>query len=394
MSKLSVVIVNYNVKYYLDQCLYSLRKALEGLDAEVIVYDNHSKDGSVEYLSAQYPEVTFISGNHNLGFARANNRAICQGRGEYVLLLNPDTIVAEDAISRALAFMVSHPKAGALGVRMMKVDGSDAMESRRGTPSPMTAFYKMSGLCSRFPHSHRFGRYYMGWLPWDEPARIDIVSGAFCMLRRKALDQVGLLDELFFMYGEDIDLSYRLLKGGWENWYLPLRILHYKGESTQKSSFRYVHVFYEAMLIFFRKHYKHLGVLVAMPVQVAIYAKAFMAFVSMMVGRMRMALGFVGASRTADVLYSFYVRVDNLARCQQFARSKGLWAEFHDANKKKGGEASHQSAGHMTYVVYDVSAYSFDEMFSRFGANNFEDVLMATYYPDKQMVVTDREVIV
>lgn len=394
MSKLSVVIVNYNVKYYLDQCLYSLRKALRGMDAEVIVYDNHSKDGSVEYLSKQYPEVTFVSGSHNLGFARANNRAICQGKGEYVLLLNPDTIVAEDTLGCALSFMEGHQRAGALGVRMMKVDGIDAMESRRGVPSPMTAFYKMAGLCSRFPHSHRFGRYYMGWLPWDEPAKIDIVSGAFCLLRRKALDQVGLLDEDFFMYGEDIDLSYRLLKGGWENWYLPLRILHYKGESTQKSSFRYVHVFYEAMLIFFRKHYGHLGLLVTVPVQFAIYAKAFAAFVSTMTSRIRTTLGFVGANRSAEVLYSFYVRAENLDGCQQFARSKGLWAEFHDANKKKEEEAVPQKAGQRTYIVYDVSAYSFGEIFQRFSANSIGDVLMATYYPDRKMVVTDQEVIV
>lgn len=392
--KLSVVIVNYNVKYYLDQCLYSLRKALTGMDAEVIVYDNHSSDGSVEYLSRQYPEVAFVSGSHNLGFARANNRAICQSKGEYVLLLNPDTIVAEDTLHSALSFMENHKRAGALGVRMMKVDGTDAMESRRGVPSPMTAFYKMACLCSRFPRSHRFGRYYMGWLPWDEPARIDIVSGAFCLLRRKALDQVGLLDEDFFMYGEDIDLSYRLLKGGWENWYLPLRILHYKGESTQKSSFRYVHVFYEAMLIFFRKHYKQLGLLVAVPVQLAIYAKAFAAFVSTMTSRIRTTLGFVGANRSADVFYSFYVRADHLDGCQQLARSKGLWAEFHDANKMKEEEAAAQRAGQRTYIVYDVSAYSFGEIFQRFSAGSVGDVLIATYYPDKKMVVTDQEVII
>ena len=243
--KLTVVIVNYNVCYYLEQCLLSVQKALEGIEGEIYVVDNHSKDGSVAYLSARFPVVHFIDSNHNLGFARANNIAIRQSCGEYVLLLNPDTIVGEHTLSDVLQFMDAHPQAGGAGVMMHNTDGSRANESRRAIPTPMVSFRKMLGFNSR---------YYMSHLPWDKPGRIEVISGAFCMLRRRALDQIGLLDEDFFMYGEDIDLSYRLLKGGFENWYIPSPILHYKGESTEKSSFRYIHVFYEAMLIFFRKH--------------------------------------------------------------------------------------------------------------------------------------------
>ena len=147
---------------------------------------------------------------------------------------------------------------------MQCADGLLAPESRRGRPSPMTAFYKMCGLCAMFPHS-RFGRYYMGGMSWSEAGRIDVVSGAFCMMRRSALDRVGLLDEDFFMYGEDIDLSCRIADAGYENWYIPAHILHYKGESSHQSSFRYVHVFYNAMLIFFRKHYGSVSHLVALP---------------------------------------------------------------------------------------------------------------------------------
>ena len=268
--KLSVVIVSYNVKYYLEQCLLSVQRALAGVDAEVIVIDNHSKDHTVESLSGRFPDVKFISSQHNLGFAKANNKAIRQSTGEYVLLLNPDTFVGEQTLRQAIDFMDAHPKAGAAGVKMLKCDGEAAMESRRGVPTPMTSFYKVVGLCRRYPMSHTFGKYYMSYLPWDKPSQIEIVSGAFCLLRRQALDQTGLLDETFFMYGEDIDLSYRLLKGGWENWYLPFHVLHYKGESTQKSSFRYVHVFYGAMLIFFRKHYAHLGWLIGLPIQLGI----------------------------------------------------------------------------------------------------------------------------
>lgn len=275
--KITVVIVSYNVKFYLQQCLDSLLRALQGIESEVFVVDNHSKDGSVDYLSKRFPGVNVIDSPHNLGFARANNLAIRKSHAEYVLLLNPDTVVGESTIRTAIDFMDAHEDAGSLGVRMLDASGKAALESRRGLPSPMVAFYKMVGLCARFPNSHRFGHYYMSALPWDEPGRIEVVSGAFCLLRKKAIDEVGYLDEDFFMYGEDIDLSYRILKGGFHNYYLPSTILHYKGESTQKSSFRYVHVFYEAMLIFFRKHYSGMSWLISLPIKAAIYAKATLA---------------------------------------------------------------------------------------------------------------------
>lgn len=392
--QLSVIIVSYNVKYYLQQCLCSLEKAIDGLDAEVIVFDNHSRDGSVEFLTKLFPKVVFISSSHNLGFARGNNHAIRQSQGKYVLLLNPDTIVGESTIRQTLRFMDCHPEAGAAGVRMMNANGSDARESRRGIPAPMTAFYKMSGLCARFPRNHRLGKYYMGWLPWDKPGRIDIVSGAFCLLRREAVDKVGLLDEDFFMYGEDIDLSYRLLKGGWQNWYLPFRILHYKGESTEKSSFRYVHVFYEAMLIFFRKHYANLSFLITIPVSIAIYAKAATALAGMLMRRARRGLGFVSDGRPVDSLYIFYVRPENMQRCQKLARRKGLWAEFHDANKKAVETFPKPKKNQRIYIAYDASVYTYEEMFERVGRNRYDAVTLAVYYPDSDKVITISDVII
>ena len=209
MKKITVVIVSYKVKDYLCQCLLSLRRALVGIDAEVCVVDNHSDDGTVDFLREKFPEIKVFASPHNLGFARANNLAIRQTASEFVLLLNPDTFVGEQTIRQSLDFMDEHAQAGGLGVRMLKTDGSDALESRRGLPTPMVAFYKMVGLCARYPQHRRFGQYYMGYLSWDEAARIEVVSGAYCLLRRKALDEIGLLDEDFFMYGEDIDLSYR-----------------------------------------------------------------------------------------------------------------------------------------------------------------------------------------
>lgn len=275
--KLSVVIVNYNVRQLLDECLKSVMKALEGIEGDIYVVDNNSTDDSVEYVREHFPDVHLIANKENLGFASANNQAIRKTDSEYLLLLNPDTVVYEDTLRGCVDFMDSHPEAGGVGVRMLNREGDVAPESRRAIPSPWVSFLKMLGFTRR---------YYMSHLSWDKPGRIEVVSGAFCMLRHKALDQIGLLDEDFFMYGEDIDLSYRLLKGGWQNWYLPYDIIHYKGESTQKSSFRYVHVFYQAMLIFFRKHYGHLSLLFSLPIKLAIYFRAFMALIQMMCDRL------------------------------------------------------------------------------------------------------------
>ena len=268
--KLSVVIVSYNVRRFVEQCLDSVHKASEGIETEVFVVDNASQDDTVEAIGKEYPWVRLIANDDNLGFACANNIAIRQSVGEYVLLLNPDTIVAEQTLRQAVDFMDAHPKAGGVGVRMHNADGTLAPESRRAIPTPWVSCLKMLGFTRR---------YYMSHLSWDEPGRIEVISGAFCLLRRKALDQIGLLDEDFFMYGEDIDLSFRLLKGGWENWYVPCDIVHFKGESTQKSTFRYVHVFYQAMLIFFRKHYSHLSVFYTLPVKMAIYFRAAIALI-------------------------------------------------------------------------------------------------------------------
>lgn len=271
--KLSIVIVSYNVRTFLEQCLQSVRQALEGIEGEVFVVDNHSDDDSVETVRTKYPWVRLVVNDENIGFSRANNIAIREARGEYVLLLNPDTIVEEHTLRQVLDFMDHHPKAGGAGVMMHQGDGSRAPESRRAIPTPWVSCLKMLGFTKR---------YYMSHLSWEEPGRIEVISGAFCFLRRKAIDEVGWLDEDFFMYGEDIDLSYRLLKGGWENWYLPYPITHFKGQSTQKSDFRYVHIFYQAMLIFFRKHYSHLSVFYALPVKAAIYFRAFIALMDIL----------------------------------------------------------------------------------------------------------------
>jgi len=254
--KLSVVIVNYNVKYFLEQCLYSVLKAGQGIDMEVFVVDNNSVDGSVTMLKEKFSSVKIIENTDNKGFSKANNQAIRQSFGEYVLLLNPDTVVEEDTFSKIIAFMDAHPDAGGLGVKMLDGKGHFLPESKRGLPTPMVAFYKMFGLAKLFPKSKIFGRYHLGFLDKDKTHEVEILSGAFMLIRKNALEKTGLLDENFFMYGEDIDISYRIVQAGYKNYYFPeTRIIHYKGESTKKSSVNYVIVFYNAMIIFARKHF-------------------------------------------------------------------------------------------------------------------------------------------
>lgn len=254
--RLSIIIVNYNVRYFLEQCLLSVYNALEGIEAEVFVVDNHSVDGSVEMLREKFPQVKLIANAHNPGFSKANNQAIQQARGEYILLLNPDTVVEENTFSASLRFMDAHPDAGGLGIKMIDGRGHFLPESKRGLPTPWVSFCKISGLTALFPHSKRLAKYYLGHLDKDQNQEVEILAGAYMLMRKQALEKVGLLDEDFFMYGEDIDLSYRILKGGYKNYYLAeSSIIHYKGESTKKGSLNYVFVFYKAMVIFARKHF-------------------------------------------------------------------------------------------------------------------------------------------
>ncbi len=254
--QLSIVIVNYNVKHFVEQCLHSAFKALKGIEAEVFVVDNNSVDGSVALIKEKFPQVILIENKVNAGFSKANNQAIRISKGKYVLLLNPDTVVQEDTFSKILAFMDATPNAGGLGVKMVDGKGNFLPESKRGLPTPEVAFYKIFGLSKLFPGSKRFGRYHLTYLDKNKTHSIDVLSGAFMLLRKETLTKCGLLDEDYFMYGEDIDLSYRIVLGGFKNYYYPETcIIHYKGESTRKSSINYVFVFYRAMAIFAKKHF-------------------------------------------------------------------------------------------------------------------------------------------
>lgn len=254
--QLSIIIVNYNVKYFLEQCLASVIKAAGQLQAEILVVDNCSTDGSKEFFKGRFPEVKFIWHCLNTGFSAANNLALKQAVADKILFLNPDTILPEDCLVKCLTFFDSAPNIGAAGIRMLDGGGIFLKESKRGFASALTSFFKMSGLTKAFPSSSVFARYYLGHLPEDKCSEVDVLSGAFMMVSKAALNITGGFDEAFFMYGEDIDLSYRIQKAGFKNFYFAdSSIIHFKGESTKKNSPAYISAFYGAMELFVKKHY-------------------------------------------------------------------------------------------------------------------------------------------
>lgn len=291
-ARLSVVIVNYNVKHFLEQALLSVRRASSRLPVEVFVVDNNSVDDSVAMVRNKFPEIRLIANRHNAGFSAANNQAIRLAQGEYVLLLNPDTVVEEDTFEKCLRFMDEHPEAGSLGVKMIDGAGVFLPESKRGFPSPLVAFFKAFGFSRLFPRSRVFNHYHLGFLDRDQTHEVEVLSGAFMWLRKSVLDQVGLLDETFFMYGEDIDLSYRIVQGGYKNYYFAeTTIIHYKGESTKKGSLNYVRTFYQAMIIFAQKHFsgEKMRLFVTM-IRMAIYFRALLALANGWSKRMALPL--------------------------------------------------------------------------------------------------------
>jgi GT2 family glycosyltransferase len=279
--KLSVIIVNYNVRHFLEQCLHSVLKASAGLETEVFVVDNASVDGSCHMVREKFPSVYLIENKKNEGFSVANNQAIRKSSGEYILLLNPDTVVEEDTFMKTTGFMDTHPDAGALGVKMIDGKGKFLPESKRSLPTPWIAFYKIFGLAALFPRSKTFGKYHLTYYDENETRPVEVLCGAFMMLRRQTIDNAGLLDESFFMYGEDIDLSYRIIQQGYKNYYFPgTTIIHYKGESTKKNSFNYVKVFYSAMNIFALKHFSSGNARIfSLFIHLAIWFRAFIAIV-------------------------------------------------------------------------------------------------------------------
>ena len=254
--QISVIIVNYNVKYFLEQCLLSVLAATKNITAEVFVVDNNSTDGSLSYLKPKFTWVNFIENKTNIGFAKANNLALAKAKGNFILFLNPDTLISEYCIINTMAFLSHSNNRGATGIYMIDGTGNYLPESKRAFPSPLISLYKLFGFAKLFPYHKKFASYYLGHLPENENNEIDVLSGAFILIKKEVINKTKGFDENFFMYGEDIDLSYRIQKLGFKNYcFVENPIVHFKGESTKKNNVFYLKTFYKAMEQFVSKHY-------------------------------------------------------------------------------------------------------------------------------------------
>lgn len=395
---LSIIIINYNVKYFLEQCLDSIYRSrgIAHEDLEIFIVDNHSKDNSIPHIkhrfpADKYPNLYYINNQRNIGFGKANNQAIRRAAGDYLLFLNPDTVLGEDTLADVIRFARGRSDWGVIGVKMLQSDGSFARESRRGLPTPWVSFCKMSGLQALMPRSRTFGRYYMEYLDEDRENMIDIVSGAFMLTSAKALRKTGGFDEDYFMYGEDIDLSYRMRLQGYRNYYVPTPMLHYKGESTKKNSYHYVHVFYEAMYIFFKKHFRRSAPLLAPAIQTAIVTKALFAFISYQLKSIHHYLNPFESHITQQMMYIGHHEGD----IQELASQYGIHIQclHHDSTTLPQGHLSPEvhMAG-QSHVVYDLDNYSYSEVLRLFMSHPDPKCHIGFYHPDRNMLTTGGKV--
>ena len=387
MPAVSVIIVSYKVRYYIEQCLYSVLRSVP--DAEIFVVDNDSADGSVEFLHKRFPQVEVIDNGCNAGFGKANNIALAKATGRYVLFLNPDTVVAERTIPGCIEYMDAHPDTGAVGVRMQYGDGHFALESRRSLPTPSVAFWHMTGIGRLFSHSRVFAKYHLSYLDRDRECRIDVVSGAYMFIRKEALDKIGGFDEAFFMYGEDIDLSYRILQQGYKNCYLPLPIVHYKGESTNKTSYRYAKVFYDAMNIFFDKHFKRYSRLFAVLVKMVVGVKKISTYVGQNIWARRRML----ADFRKNCLY--VGRKETFADVERLLSRSDILINPRFVEPRDGVEDSLRGfmADDVEAVLFDTGVFSYDEVLDWMYARASENkrYTMGLYSGESGRLITEYE---
>ena len=389
MPAVSVIIVSYKVRYYIEQCLNSVLRSVA--DAQILVVDNNSDDGSVEYLKERFPQSEIIANDFNAGFGKANNMALSKATGKYVLFLNPDTVVAERTIPGCVEYMDAHPEVGAVGVRMQYGNGRFALESRRSLPTLSVSFWHMTGLGKLFPKSRVFAKYHRTYLDKDSECGIDVVSGAYMFVRKEVLDRIGGFDEAFFMYGEDIDLSYRILQAGYQNRYLPLPIVHYKGESTTKTSYRYAQVFYDAMLIFFNKHFQRYSRLFALLVRIVVGCKK----VGTYIGQNLHARSRRLADFTENCLYvgrkETFADVERMIKGSTYLRNPQFVEGADDTASALEGRIDNG----VKAVIFDTDAFSYDAilywMYGR--AQEGKRYTMGLYSAKTGKLITEDEVI-
>ena len=371
MKEISVVIVNYRVKYFLEQTIRSAKEALAGRDVEIIVIDNDSQDDSIEYAKGMFPDVTFIENKENVGFAKANNQGFNVAAGKYILILNPDTIICKETVDACYTWAETHSDCGGIGVKMHDGNGVFLPESKRSFPTPWVSFCKIFGLSTLFPKSKWFAKYHLRYLDNREVHPIDILAGAFIFVNAELLRQCGGFDEAYFMYGEDIDLSYKFSKAGYQNYYLPNEIIHYKGESTKKNSMKYVKVFYEAMLIFFRKHYPH-------------YSKIYYFFVKFAI------LIRAGLAALRRLLHPILSKKEQQPACYyvQSRRFEEIKAKLPNACVKPYSE--YKDNAELSMIVLDSEEMSYSDIIVKIVSNKSQNIRFAIFSGNPGTLITPK----
>ena len=359
------------MKHFLEQTIRSAQEALKGLSGEIIVVDNNSADDTMPYVKPKFPGVTFIENKENVGFARANNQAIMQAKGTYTLILNPDTIITPECLQKPLEWMSQHPLCGAIGLHMIDGNGQFLPESKRAFPTPWVSFCKIFGLSKLFPYSRAFAKYHLRYLDEFQPHAIDILAGAYMFCRTDLLQKIGGFDEDFFMYGEDIDLSYRMVKEGYQNWYLPVNMLHYKGESTKKDSMRYVKVFYEAMLIFYRKHFPRFRAVVYPFIKLGVLVRQGLAVARRLFGRL------FGKSSTPIEDRAGWVILSS----KPDAVAKAVGIKDYATKIPESGAAN---------VLIDDASHSYEQIVGTIAANHTKDRFFHIYANESGIVITPK----
>ena len=352
--QLSVIILNYNVRYFLEQCVLSVQNALETIEAEIIVVDNNSSDDSCTMIKNRFPNVRLIENKENLGFPKGNNRAVAIAKGEYICILNPDTVVAEDTFIKVLAFAKEQSEIGIVGVKLIDGTGNFLPESKRGVPTPFVAFTKITGLYTFFPSwkfwKKTFGKYYAEHINENETGKVEILVGAFMVMKRELYNKVGGFDENCFMYTDDIDLSYTILKEGKFNYYFhETTVIHYKGESTIKDG-TYMKRFQQAMQFFYKKHFKD-SFLFSTFMKIG---TVFFSFVKMFQGQLKI--------KTLPKLYVLCSFNKELANQLTLIFQKKVI--FHELKKEKMVLSSLLSNAAKTEIILDNDCVSFKEIIS------------------------------
>lgn len=369
MIDVSIIIVSYNVRHFLEQCLRSVYASKGQLELEIFVVDNASSDNTLGFLReqfprAEHPELHLVNNVRNVGFGRANNQALAHAKGRYILFLNPDTVLTEHTLTDCVTFADSHADMGTLGVMQLHSNGEFALESRHGIPTPWRAFCQMSGLSSLFPATKTFDGYHMRFFNNAAAAPIEIASGAFMLIPRDALEEIGGFDERFFMYCEDVDLCYRLLQSGRQNYYLPTPILHYKGASTRRGSFRYVHTFYSAMLIFFNKHYAKSARLMSPLIRLGIYLRGLISYA----GKKLLALRHFLAPRLGTRAERQVYFGRHTSEVKALAETLGFDIVCYatDSHDFKTNENAYAIPPDCVHVIFDLGCFSRDEVLEWF----------------------------